>query len=411
MKIGYVLLAAGLLAVSHPSAQTPTATARATPESAGLNSDKLGTATDLLRQFVADEKIAGAVAAVARHGKVVYLETVGVQDLATRTPMRERSLFRIYSMTKAITSVAVLMLNEQGRFKLDEPVSKYLPEFAAVRVLDPSGTTRQPSRPITIEDLLLHTSGLSHRTSREYQTAQVRSRSMTLQQFIANVVRVPLMEDPGTRFRYSESTTVLGRLVEIWSGQPFDRFLDDKVFAPLRMRDTRFWAATPDERARLTTVYTPSESGGLKAIDLESLPFTERPTLLEGAVGLLSTAPDFLRFAQMLLNRGELEGVRLLPAQTVERMTTNGLSDEVLKTRRGGAVGWGLGNVEVVIDSSAVPYPSSRGEYGWDGTGGTIFWVDPASELVTVLMTQSSPADPDRLRRRFKTLVEQAVVH
>ena len=382
---------------------------RADPQSVGLNATKLAEATGLLEQFVADQKIAGAVAAVARKGKLAYIESAGVQDLATRAPMTERSLFRIYSMTKSVTSVAVLMLLEDGKFRLDDPVSKYLSEFKTVAVASRDGTTHPPSRDITIEDLLLHTSGLNHRTSAEYQRAQVRSRAIPLPQFISNIVRVPLMEDPGTRWRYSESPTVLGRLIEIWSGKPFDAFLEERVFKPLAMVDTGFWVR-PEQRSRLTTVYEPAEGGGLRPFEIEALPFTERPRLIEGAVGLVSTVPDYLRFSQMLLNKGELDGVRLLTPKTVAMMTANGLSDVLLKSRAGGVMGWGLANVNVVMDPAGVPYPASRGEYGWDGSAGTIFWIDPGKEMITVLMTQSSPADPDRLRRRFKTIVEQAVV-
>jgi len=227
-------------------------------------------------------------------------------------------------------------------------------------------------------------------------------------QFIANLVRVPLMEDPGTRYRYSESTTVLGRLVEIWSGKPFEVFLEERIFRPLRMTDTMFWAATPEQRARLTTVYGPASGGGLAKVDVETLPFTERPTLIEGAVGLLSTVPDYLRFGQMLLNKGELDGVRLLSAKTVEQMTANGLSDDLQKAR-GGSMGWGLANVNVLLNPAPTD-PASRGEYGWDGTAGTIFWVDPVKETVTVLMTQSSPSNPDQIRQRFKAIVQQALV-
>jgi len=215
---------------------------------------------------------------------------------------------------------------------------------------------------------------------------------------VTNIVRVPLMEDPGTRFRYSEATTVLGRLVEIWSGQPLDRFLDDRVLRPLRMDDTAFWVR-PEQRGRLTTVYAPADGGGLKPIEIEEVPFTQKPALLEGAVGLVSTVPDYLRFAQMLLNNGELDGVRVLRAATVETITRNGLADAVLAAR-GGSMGWGLANVNVALDG---------GEYGWDGTAGTIFWNDPAHEMVTILMTQSVPANPDSLRQRFKAIIVRAI--
>jgi len=371
---------------------------RAVPDSVGLSAAKLGDAKALLLQYVDQHKIAGAVAAVARRGSLAWIAAVGVQDLSARTPMREDSIFRIYSMSKSVTAAAAMILHEQGRFSLDDPVSRYLPQFDEVRVggsLD--ATPRKPSRPITVRDLMLHTSGLEHRTSELYRRARVRARDITLPQFVANIVRVPLMEDPGTRFRYSEGTTVLGRLIEIWSGEPLDRFLEERIFAPLGMTDTGFWVPA-DHRSRLTTVYAPAD-GGLKPIEIEEVPFTERPALLEGAVGLVSTVPDYLRFAQMLLDKGQLGGVRILRADTVEAMTRNGLSDAVLAAR-GGTMGWGLANVNVAIDG---------GEYGWDGTAGTIFWNDPAREMVTILMTQSVPANPDGLRQRFKALVAHGV--
>ena len=399
-----------LAAISAASAAAATQQiARVTPEAAGLSPARLREATALLNRYVAEHRIAGAVVAVARRGKIGYLEAVGVQDLQTRAPMTERSLFRIYSMTRPITAVAVMMLHEEGRFELDDPVARFIPEFQKVVVAgEPGASPRPPARPITVRDLLLHTSGLNARTSDIYRREQVRSRTITMAQFIANLVRVPLMEDPGTRYRYSEGTTVLGRLVEIWSGQPFEEFLAARIFRPLRMTDTMFWAATPDQRARLATVYGPAPGGGLVPVETETLPFTERPTLIEGAVGLLSTAPDFLRFSQMLLNHGALDGVRLLRPKTVDMMTTNGLSHAVQQTR-GTSMGWGLANVQVVLDEVAGDR-SNMGEYGWDGTAGTIFWVDPLKGMVTVLMTQSAPSNPDQIRQRFKAVVHQAVI-
>jgi CubicO group peptidase (beta-lactamase class C family) len=360
---------------------------------------KYAEATALLERFVAEQKIAGAVAAVSRAGKVEYLEAVGVQDLQTRAPMTDRTLFRIYSMTKPVTAVAAMMLIEEGRASLGDPVSKYLPEFKQVMVALPDGTSRPPSRAITVADLLLHTSGLSHRTSDLYRKAQVRSRAQPLPTFIENIVRTPLMEDPGTRFRYSEATTVVGRLVEIWSGKTLDAFFEERIFKPLGMADTAFWVESAD-RSRLAAVYGPAPSGGLAPVEIEEVPFTVRPALLEGAVGLVSTVPDFLRFSQMLLNNGELDGVRILKSSTVEEITRNGLSDAVQKLR-GPSAGWGLANVNVLIDPDA----PGRGEYGWDGTAGTIFWVDPARQTIAILMTQSSPPNPDQIRQKFKALV------
>ena len=392
-----VVLAIGSLG-ERGTAQAVASMPRATPESVGLAPARLRLATEMLAKFAADGKIPGAVAGVARKGKVAYLEAAGFQDLETRAPMTPRSLFRIYSMTKPVTAVAAMMLQEEGKFSLTDPVSKYLPEFSRVTVFvsGESGPSRPAAGEITVEDLLLHTSGLDHRTSHLYERAEVRSRAITLPKFIENIVRVPLMEDPHTRFRYSEATTVVGRLVEIWSGKPFDAFMQERLLGPLKMADTTFWVER-ERQSRLTRVYQTTPAG-LTPRELETVPFTEKPALIEGAVGLVSTVPDYLRFCQMLLNKGELDGVRVLKAATVEKMTANGLQPAMVQVRAG--TGWGLANVSVAPD----------GEYGWDGTAGTIFWVNPATEMSIVLMTQVVPPNPDSVRQRFKTLVKEALV-
>lgn len=383
--------------------------ARATPDAVGLSAERLQSVTALLRQAVTDRKIAGAVALVARHGKIAYLEPIGWRDVATRAPMDERTLFRIYSQTKAVTAVAVMMLRDEGKFQLADPVSKWLPEFTNLRVATPDGGSRQPSREVTVEDLLLHTSGLSHRNDAPYQQRQVRVRSQGLARFVTNITQAPLMEDPGRRFRYSEGTTVLGRLVEVWSGQPFDTFVTERILKPLGMNDTAFWVEGAAQ-ARLATVYRLAPAGGLTPFEIEEeVPFTKRPALMEGAVGLVSSAPDFLRFCQMLLNKGQLGGVRLLSAKTVESMTANGLPEAVLQ-RRGGAMGWGLANVDVVLTPGSRGYLTGAGEYGWDGSAGTFFAIDPARELVVLLFSQNVPASPDGLRQRFKAAVDLSVV-
>jgi len=388
------------------------------PETVGMSAAGLAQLSALMDEYVEAGRIAGGVAGVARRGQVVYVDASGYQDLESRTPMEVGSVFRIYSMTKSVTSVAVMMLWEEGRFDLDDPVSRYIPDFARVEVQDQGATARRPpAREITIRDLLLHTSGLSHRTSALYRDLEVRKRDIPMEQFIRNIVAAPLMEDPGTRYRYSEATTVLGGLVEIWAGMPLDRFMDDRIFTPLRMADTGF-QVRPDQRSRLTTVYQRGEDGTLSAYEIEEVPFTERPGLFEGAVGLVSTVPDYLRFAQFLLNGGELDGVRLLEEDTVEMMTVNGLSEEVLAAR-GGTMGWGLANVNVAMGSSGTATAPGgagagsvpAGEYGWDGSAGTIFWNDPATETVIVLMWQNTPANPESLRQRLKALVHEAIVN
>ena len=405
MRTPTLIFVLAIAAVSSVRSAAPMP--RATPESVGMSSERLQSVTALLRQFVADRKIAGAVAAVARRGKVVYLEPVGLQSVASKAPMTERTLFRIYSMTKAVTAVAAMMLVDEGKLRLEEPASQYLPEFKDVMVGE-GPDARRPARAITVRDLLLHTSGLSHRTSELYRKLQVRSRAQALPQFVTNITRAPLMEDPGTRFRYSEATTVLGRIVEVASGQPFDAFVTARILKPLEMHDTSFWVE-PAAAARLATVYQRAQDGSVAPFEIEAVPFTQRPALMEGAVGLVSTAPDFLRFSQMLLNKGELDGVRLLTASTAESITKNSLPDAILQ-EKGGSVGWGLANVDVVVGPGSRGYLSTVGEYGWDGSAGTFFAVDPSRELVVTLMTQNLPANPDGLRQKFKQAVIQSVV-
>jgi CubicO group peptidase (beta-lactamase class C family) len=402
LKIG----ATGMLALTVGLALTVFVQAqglpRVAPASVGLDEAKLREATQLITQFVTDQKIAGAVAAVARRGRLAYFEAVGVQDLESKTPMSERSVFRIYSMTRQVTAVAAMMLLEEGKARLDDPISKYLPEFANIQVVTPEGR-RPPARAITVEDVFLHTSGINDRQTELYQREKVRSRAEPLPQLMANIVRVGLMEDPGTRFRYGENTSVLGRLVEVWSGMPLDAFFEARVFKPLKMVDTGF-IVRQDQRARWTTVYALAKGGGLEVSEVEEVPFTEKPALLEGTVGLVTSVPDYLRFCQMLLNRGELDGARLLKPDTIDRMVANGLPDAVLQQRRGN-VGWGLINANVVLD----PASSLRGEYSWDGTAGTIFWIDPAREMITLLFAPARPSNPDGIRQKFKALVQEAL--
>ena len=395
-SIAMAVIAVGIIVQGQGLPRTPAA-------AVGLDEARLKEATALLTQFVSERKIAGAVAAVARHGKLAYFEAVGVQDLETKAPMTERSVFRIYSMTRQITAVGAMLLHEEGKFKLDDPVAKYLPEFRQIMVRTPDGP-RKPSRDITVEDVLLHTSGINDRQTELYRDEKVRSRSETLPQLMANIVRVGLMEDPGTRHRYGESTSVVGRLIEVWSGQPLDTFFESRIFKPLKMTGTGFMVR-PDQRLHWTTAYAPAPDGGLVVSEVEDVPFTEKPALLEGTVGLVTTVPDYLRFCQMLLNGGELDGVRLLKRETVVRMVTNGLPDEILKQRRGN-VGWGLINANVILDTTS----PLRGEYSWDGTAGTIFWIDPAREMITLLFAPARPSNPDGIRQKFKAIVQQAII-
>ena len=389
---------------------------RATPASVGLSSTGLDKATDALQAHIDAADIAGVVAAVARHGKLVYLEALGQRDREARAPMIENAIFRLYSMTRPITSTAVMMLWEEGKFQLDDSISNYLAPFADQRVfLDGDAPdmarTRARNGEITVRHLLTHTSGIGSRSSPIYCTEQVRLRSITLPEMVANAARVPLFEDPGTRFRYGISTTILGRLVEVWSGQPFEEFLQKRIFDPLGMTDTVFWA--DGERAdRLATVYrSDRDSGALRPYAIEEVPFTTRPTLIEGGVGLLSSVMDYLRFSQMFLNGGALDGARLLRADTVSMMTRNHVADSVLPLGSRGymaASGWGLG-FNVVLDPSRYPFPVGAGEYWWDGSSGTRFSIDPEHGIVTVIMAAVSPSRGGEFREEFKELVYGAI--
>lgn len=391
--------------------------ASATPESMGMSPGRLGEATRALQAHVNGSNIAGVVAAVARHGRVVYFEALGQRDRETGDAMSRDDLFRLYSMTRPITSTAVMMLWEEGRFQLDDPISRYLPQFADQRVFADAGApdlarTRPRSGDITVRHLLTHTSGIGSRSSAIYRAEQVRLRSITLPQLVDNAARVPLFEDPGTRFRYGVSTTILGRLVEVWSGQPFEEFLAERLFGPLGMTDTVFWA--DGERAdRLTTVYRLDDgSGELYPWAIEPVPFTERPALIEGGVGLLSTVMDYLRFAQMFLNGGTLDGVRVLEPETVALMIRNHVPDAVMPLSRSGYMagsGWGLG-FNVVLDPRRYSFPVGDGEYWWDGSSGTRFSIDPEHGLITVVMAAVSPSRGGGFREEFKELVYRAIV-
>ncbi|HJO05506.1 MAG TPA: serine hydrolase domain-containing protein [Acidobacteriota bacterium] len=307
---------------------------RATPESVGLSTAGLQRATSALQAHIDAGDIGGVVAAVARDGKLVYSEALGYRDVVTQDPMAPDTLFRQYSMTRSITSLAAMILWEEGRLALDDPISKYLPQFANQAVFVDSSApdmerTRARSGDITIEQLHTHTSGLGSRSSDIYRAESVRLRSISVEEMVDNAARVPLFEDPGTRFRYGISTTILGRVVEVVSGMPLEEFFEKRIFQPLGMTDTVFWVGAA-RAARLATVYRPSPDGELRPHAIEDVPFTERPPLIEGGVGLLSTVPDYVRLSQMFLNRGELDGQRVLRPETVDMMTANRIPDELL---------------------------------------------------------------------------------
>ena len=388
----------------------------AIPESVGLSSERLDEVTRRLQSHVDARDIAGVVAAVVRHGRLVYLEALGELDRERGLAMRDDALFRLYSMTRPITSLAAMILWEEDRFELDDPVSMYLPEFADQRVFvdasNPDMTATRPRRTeMTVEHLLLHTSGLGSRSSSIYRAEQVRLRSITLSQMVSNAARVPLFEDPGTRWRYGISTTILGRLVEIWSGMPFNAFLQERVFEPLGITDTVF-RVDSSRTDRFGPAYRPGPDGELRPHAIEVVPFTDQPALMEGGVGLVSTVRDYLRFAQMFLNGGELDGVRVLQPDTVALMTTNRVPDALLPIGFGTPQlgrGWTLGFC-VVMDADTSPHPVREGTFWWDGSSGTRFFIDPVEDMVTVVMAAASPASANGFREAFTAAVYHALI-
>ena len=388
----------------------------ADPASAGMDAAKLELVTDRLQQHIDDGNIPGVVAAVARDGKLVYFEALGQYDLENGREMRPDTLFRIYSMTRQVTSTAVLQQYEQGKFDFDDPISMYLPEFADQRVLlDPGGTditqTRQRVGDITVAHLLTHTSGLGSRSSALYREHNVRDKSISLDEMTSNAARIPLYHDPGTAFRYGIHATILGKLVEVWSGQPFDEYLQENLFEPLGMDSTMFWAEGEDAE-RLAVVYRPAD-GRLNPYQIEQVPWTSRPPLIEGGVGLLSTAPDFMRYSQMILNRGELDGERVLQTETAELMYQNAVPDAAMPIGAGGywlGSGWTLGGFNVVMDASAYDFPVSNGVIWWDGSAATRYFIDPNENMVMVIMGQVSPSRGGGFRENFRRLVDEAIV-
>ena len=384
-------------------------------ESAGMSSSALEAATNRLQQHIDDGDISGVVAAVSRDGEIVYFEALGYLDLENAIPMPANALFRTYSMTRQITSAAVLMLYEQGKFQFNDPIKQYLPEFEDQKVLlDPNSVDLKQARDrigdITVAHLLTHTSGLGSRSSRLYRENNVRDKNITLDEMVSNTARVPLFHDPGTQFRYGIHATILGKLVEVWSGQSFDVFLQEHLFSPLEMDSTMFWASDAD-LGRLTEVYRPID-GRLRPYQIETVPYTERPRLIEGGVGLLSSVMDFMRFSQMILEGGVSNGNRILQEKTVALMYENAIPDHVMPIGMTGywlGSGWTLGGFNLVLDNTSYSFPVSNGTIWWDGSAGTRYFIDPNQGIVIVIMAQVSPSSGGGFRENFSEMVDAAI--
>ena len=411
----FALVLCGLVATSISAQRLPLAV----PEEVGLSSERLERIGEVFQGYVDEGRIAGAVGMVLRNGKLAYVDAWGMRDLEAGDVMEEDDLFKICSMTKPVASVAVMTLYEEGHFFLSDPIGRYLPALANLRVANLAEAsagqeipTERARRQVTIHDLLRHTSGFTYGDlSNTVVDAVYRERGIlyqpTLEDQVAALGEIPLLYQPGTQWNYSVSVDVLGRLVEVVSGQPFNVFLRERIFDPLGMADTGF--RVPDSKSdRVAPTYGhsgPDRALGPGDTSICDLP----PTLFSGGAGLRSTAQDYARFAQMLLNGGELDGARILGRKTVELMTVDHLEEGMPTGFLSPGWSFGLG-FTVKTEAGLDGLPSSVGEYNWIGIQGTSFWVDPEEDLVGVFMVQIRPNRDITFRDQFKRLVYQALI-
>jgi CubicO group peptidase (beta-lactamase class C family) len=389
-------------------APLPTA---ARPEEVGLSSARLASLGDALRERIEAGHLPGAVALVARDGRVAWHEALGRRDPAADDPMRTDAVFRIYSMTKPLVSVGAMMLVEEGRLLLGDPVGRHLPELATMGVAKPDGAgTEFAARPITVQDLLRHTSGLTYEfrgdgpVHRAYMDAKIYRRTQTNAEQVATLAVLPLLHHPGARWEYSRSTDVLGRLIEVVAGQTLGTFLAERVTGPLGMVDTAFHVPARDH-GRLAGGFERDPDTGAAVSLLE---VREPPRFESGGGGMVSTAVDYARFMQMMLDGGRLGDVRLLSRKTVELMTADHLGPipgdgDLLPPGHG----FGLG-VAVRRERGMAPVPGSAGTFYWGGMAGTTFWVDPVERLTAVLMIQA-PGQREHYRMLFRDMVYAAI--
>ena len=428
------LICFSLLILQAAAAQAQTMS-KAAPKEVGLSAARLERIDQAVKNAIARNEVAGGVALVARRRKVAYLRSFGMMDREAKKPMAHDTIFRIASMTKAITSTAVMILVEEGRLGLNDPVAKYLPEFKEMKVLVPSEdntsddssyTLVPANNPITVRHLLTHTSGISYRFNRSKHLGELYVKagisdglSQTegaIGDMVKKLAKLPLLHQPGERWTYSLSVDVLGRLVEVASGKPLDRFFAERIFGPLGMWDTHFFL--PKEKAaRLAAVYTPEGNGNIRKIGEEetitsgplvwsaSYPYRGPRTYFSGGAGLTSTVHDYWRFLQMFLNGGTLDGEMILSRKTVEIMTVNHIGN--FETFPEGA-GFGLG-FAVHLDPGMSGHYGSVGDYHWSGFFNTSFWADPKEELIGILMTQLHPNGQSDLLGKFRTAVYQSV--
>ncbi|MEX1257796.1 MAG: serine hydrolase domain-containing protein [Gemmatimonadota bacterium] len=383
----------------------------ASPESVGMSSERLENLTATLQRYIDTDMIAGAVSLVARDGKVVHYGAQGHRYVEGNDPMPTDAIFVIMSMTKPIVSTALMMLFEEGHFLLDDPISKFMPEFENKTVLVESdeGWSRVPAeRPVTFRHVLTHTAGVdppnSALTEEEREASRRRS---TLEETISSEGPLPLAFQPGEAWNYGSSTDYVALLVERISGQPLERFLQERIFNPLGMVDTHY--NVPAEKVdRVAAVYSPSGPGN--TIELSRAPEPRAPTSYFGGVaGLSSTAADYFRFAQMILNGGELDGVRILSPTTVNLMISNHTGNLPIYIRGADAYGFGLG-FSMITDPAKAFETLTPGSFGWGGAWGTVFWIDPTERTISIMMIQISSYSHFNIRRDFPNMVQQAIV-
>ncbi len=413
-----LLFLAALFVPLAPAVRAQSPLPVASPEPQGFSPERLERLHGKLASLVGEARYAGAVVLIARDGKIVDWWTTGQRDIAAGLPMEKDTIVRIYSMTKLVTSVAAMILVEEGRLRLDDPVSKYLPAFARMEVWK-GGTAAHPqlapaSKPITIEQLLTHTSGLVYGFGQEsidevYQKADPYGAATT-DAFVATVSKLPLAFEPGDRFAYGFGVDVAGAVIEKVTGQGLDRFIAERIATPLGLADTAF-SVPPPKRGRLAKIYSRGEGGKL----VEAKPFagvSPEPghQFACGGACLFSTAGDYARLLQMLLGKGALDGQRILGRKTVELMLANHLTRTTRPTTEpGGANGFGIGGA-VRVELGNASYPGSIGQFGWSGAATTSFSIDPREKTLAVLLTQHLPFNEDDLLGTFSTLVAVSLV-
>lgn len=397
------------------------------PEDVGFSTERLGRLSDAMQADVDKGLIPGAVVMISRNGKLAYLKAFGFQDREKQIPMKTDAIFRIASMSKPFTSVAIMMLVEQGRIMLSDPVSAYLPELKALQVgvekLDAAGKPELTLEPVrteaTIQDLLRHTSGFTYGffgkptlVKQAYLSANLLDSNQTLAEFVTKLSKLPLAYQPGTTWDYGVSADVLGRVVEVVSGLSLDQFITDRIVKPLELSGTGFYV-TKESAARIAEPQADRTTGKRPPMPDPA----NRPNLMSGGGGMVSTAPDYMRFAEMLLNGGELDRVRLLSSRTVALMTSDQLPPDIAPSPVGMALGitprngtsFGLG-FSVRTRAGLNPLFGSAGLFGWPGIYGTSFWVDPKEKLIGVAMLQVPVALEARYRSLIRNLVYQALV-